>query len=355
MEKGEEVRQLNKRARPIVDALKEGDWYQALTLLVKLRGSREFVLYKNLWNAVHGQTVSYYSHANTLALEKPIPHFHVVRHHAMMAHWKALKDRGRLPRTIVHVDTHPDMNMAKDGSCHEIGAAVTCFLNLWRGEQVGATDLTVVWVIPAWIYDVLDEDMPVVLTKRGFHRRTARNEDRYMDFPLLKRELIETDVPFVFSKVRTGPQLDRALSRTGEPYILDVDLDYFACNGNPTKRKTYKRILGNDDVASHGRVLNYPGVRSPRHMGDDRFSRRVTRQLDQEAQLIRKRVKDFTRMIDTLPRPDVVNLSDSCHVDDSKGFDDPLDVIYTNAYTPTYFVPWIRAHLPKRYAGFELG
>lgn len=53
----------------------------------------------------------------------------------------------------------------------------------------------------------------------------------------------------------------------GNKFILDIDLDFFVCNGDKYSMKTYSKNFY--DLESTGRVHGLPGMISPRAMYDD--------------------------------------------------------------------------------------
>ena len=65
-------------------------------------------------------------------------------------------------------------------------------------------------------------------------------------------------------------------------FILDVDLDFFATNGDKFSKKEYQEDFG--DIESTGRVHATPGITEPRAAYADSESRTVVRDLNTEFQ-----------------------------------------------------------------------
>lgn len=74
-------------------------------------------------------------------------------------------------------------------------------------------------------------------------------------------------------------------------FILDIDLDYFVCNGDKYTKTKYKRDFG--DIESTGRVHEIPGIIVPRSIYTDKNSASVIKRLNKEYKLIMGRINVF--------------------------------------------------------------
>lgn len=343
-------------SRPIVNKVTQ--------LLLK---KNNFLLYRPMWNELHDRIVFYYDYRNKKGLSQDIPIFSTTLHNEAVRWWLRYQKKGHLSNTLVHFDTHDDMglpetykgllttkgkldykNMMK-GSCGMIYWPVTCML-LSKGVN------NVIWCLPSWVYDTnfsTSEQALVHYRKEdrfAYIRPKGGKKDKYayeIDFiPNLEQTKdMRFYHPHEFSRLKvTNPKgwerLSKAIGHNNR-FILDIDLDFFVTNGDSYSREEYKHDFG--DIESTGRVHNNPGITVPRAAYEDNESQKVIKKLNKEFELIKKRVNIFLNGLKVLKRrgqiPCCISIADSAA---SFFSGSKLRAVWTNSYTPKYFVPALR-------------
>ena len=352
-------------------------------ILFSLLETKDFLLYRSLWEELHDRMVYYYDYLNQKSLNKKIPIFQTVIHHYAVIWWLKAEKIGKLKGPLIHFDTHDDMSSpnnidkiitnsgefneeAFNDVCGAIDLPVTCIL---LSKSVN----NIIWATPEWVYDedgTWEQYAAVsIKTIKGISNKNEmvflRDKDSEKDnFPLgglvnhIKLENIDKSKfsllhPFRLSRVHTHnisgwKKLYKALNGSKE-FILDIDLDYFCCNGNKITKKYYMKTY--EDVQSTGRVHGIPGIITPRSMYEDDEGIKYTKNLKDEAILIKKRVDMFFNGLKYLKSlgivPSVIDISDSTMSLFSGNFD---GAIFTNEYCPKYFVPYIQFMLMKGFS-----
>jgi len=339
-----------------------------------LLAKKNFVLYRPMWEELHDRMVYYYDYRNKTNLSKKMPLFSGTLHNEAVGWWLKLKRKGHLSDTLLHFDTHDDMgipstkqhllnnknkldyNKVIAGSCGLIYWPVTCLL-LSEGVD------NVVWCMPSWVYDsnYTNQEQALVHYKKGdefvYIRPKKSKKDDFLiegDVRLLpaigKTKEMDFYQPHEFSrlKVSTSREWKLLSNLIGDKsrFILDVDLDFFVTNGDKFSKKEYQEDFG--DIESTGRVHAIPGITEPRAAYADSNSSVVVSDLNTEFGLVKKRVDVFLRGLAYLKkkgkRPCCITLSDSAP---SFFSGSTSRAVWTNSYTPKYFVPALRYLLMK--------
>jgi hypothetical protein len=152
----------------------------------------------------------------------------------------------------------------------------------------------------------------------------------------------------MYYKVQTGPKRDmkkyyktlrEAIRKNGYSYILDIDLDYFVCNGQPINDKYFKEPF---DVQSSNRthkiIFNQHIPRE--NMYNSVELSRYSTKLNREVQQINYRIKHFLKLIKKLKKdgyvPRYISICDSTNIEFEKcrGFLNPDCSSVSNGYLP---------------------
>ena len=333
--------------------------------IVKLIERKNYLLFRPFWNEIHDRMVYYYNFMNKININKKIPLFRMTLHNEAISWWLKLKDINKLEGPIVHCDTHEDMGeptstkylLKKNGkidregidkgSCGLIFWPVTCLL-LAKGTD------EVIWGTPKWVYDT-DIRVKQILTTNKKNKKISyiRSENEKNDEFILNEDIIVKDEkldekyynfyhPFTFNRIKLHKKSGwNKLNKILEKYfILDIDLDFFVSNGDKYSRGEYKKDFG--DVESHNRIHDNPGITIPREMYSDDYSLDIIKKLNKEEKIIRKRIKKFLENLQMLKNenkiPSSITISDSCATYFSGSTERS---VFTNEYTPKYFVPLI--------------
>lgn len=370
LECGKEVRY--KKAQAIIASVTD-----------KLIKRQNYVAFRPMWEELHDRMVYYYNYLNIENLEKSIPLFRETLHNDVVKWWLECKQRGKLGSILLHFDTHDDMGLPAsskyllkegslyeegihNGSCGQIYWPVTCIL-LSKGVH------HVVWCNPKWVYD--DDngfEQTLVCWKKGdefsYLRDKKENKDKFrIDDITLVKKISDMDLSKAKCKFQHPHRLDRLklhdkqgwkklgkmisgtssgerTSQRSAKFVLDIDLDFFVTNGDKISLTEYKKNFS--DIESHSRVHDMPGVLMPRASYDDPKSIEIIKLLNKEVKIIRKRVDTFLDGLEYLSDhgmvPSCINISDSAP---SFFSGDSSKAVFTNQYTPKYFVPLLHVLL----------
>lgn len=347
-----------------------------LNVIIHLEKANNFLLYRPMWEELHDRVVYYYDYINNENLKKKkVPIFRMTLHNMAIIWWLKAKKIGKLVGPLIHFDTHDDMGLPPttkgllnslgkinkkgiaNGSCSKIFWPVTCLL-LTKGTDA------VIWGMPPWIYDDnASFDQVLVTTKKEDETFYLRNKngpkDKFMitgdDIKLVSDKKFEDKKPYKFyhflkfdrlhiNNLSNWKKLQKLIN--GDKFILDIDLDYFVCNGIKVSKKVYQKEF--TDICSDGRVEGIPNMDTPREMYSDDASISLIRKLNKEVKLLKKRIKVFLEGLEMLKKngivPCCINISDSTTSLFSGNAD---NAVFTNQYTPKYFVPLIYNILVK--------
>lgn len=332
--------------------------------ILELIERKNYLLFRPFWNEIHDRMVFYYNFMNKINITKKIPLFRMTLHNEAISWWLKLKDIDKLKGPLVHCDTHEDMGepsttkylLKKNGkidregidkgSCGLIFWPVTCLL-LAKGTD------EVIWGTPKWVYDN-DIRVKQVLTtdKKNKTINYIRSENEKKDDFMYGDIIVEDEEldkkyynfyhPFTFNRIKLDKKsgwkkLNKVIDKF---FILDIDLDFFVSNGDKIRLNEYKESF--NDIESHKRVHETPGITCPREMYSDDYSLEIIKKLNKEEKIIRKRIAKFLENLQMLKKenkiPSTINLADSC----STYFSGSTErAVFTNEYTPKYFVPLI--------------
>lgn len=321
----------------------------------------DFIVHRKLWEELHDRNAFYYEYLNDITKKHKIPFFIHTLHNQVVPDWLAVQNKIKGP--LLHFDTHDDMDVVvnakntclnikeiKNGACGMINHPVTCMV--W----IGHVD-KVVWCMPKWVYDN-DNKFEQALVINGKDMFYIRDNEQPKD------EYIMTDTTKIVSKNKLNSSLydfyksfilyrKHVIDMKGwkylntiidKYYILDIDLDFFACEGEKLTKKEYFKYFG--DLCSIGRISGYPNLLTPRDERDNYESKVLNKLLNKEANLIYKRITDFLNGVKFLKSkgkiPCMINISDS-----AASFFSGLNsrAVITNSYCPKYLVPFIHFYL----------
>lgn len=335
-------------------------------ILNLLEKRKKYALDQSLWTELYFHSIYFYKKINKIG---NIPLIMVTKHNHILPFYmkKNLKVNNY---TILHFDTHPDMNNIKNSSIlpklyekfkktknnlylekaqntvWDIGAAISGVL-FTTGIQ------NYVWCMPEWIPD------KNTLTEY-FIKENSKNIFAYTNNVKFKNDVL-CDLKYtksysdenkaLYAKIQTGNNKKFKLNDLidiidNKKYILDIDLDYFVCNGAKLKLKEYM----NDpyDLQSLKRtntiVIN---ENNPRDMSFNTSELKLyQKNLNNEIILINKRIKYFLETIKKLKDknyiPKYISICDSTNIEFS--FCNKCNTI-SNGYVPTNLALYVHTHI----------
>jgi hypothetical protein len=157
----------------------------------------------------------------------------------------------------------------------------------------------------------------------------------------------------MYNKIQTGDLSNKTLQtirdsirKNGNQYILDVDLDYFVCNGKPLDKQKYSKEPY--DIHSHHRIEQVKFNQNiPRDTGSlsTAFSR-YSKQLHKEVVLINDRIRTFFKIIKYLKKhgllPSHISICDSTNIQ----FEDCNTCnSISNGYVPTHLAFYVHTKI----------
>lgn len=354
------VQQMSSRLHRLRAAKPSTSGYarEVAALFAVLDKRRDFVTDQDLWTELYHRSVLMYPGQTRLA---GIPYVNVTKHNHVVTFYMALAAPAGLP--VVHFDTHSDLGPFDESRrfvraaaaadrrtaqalCSDIGAAMTGVLLLPGPPR------DIVWVTPAWIPD------PEGTMRYWKHTAGSRNVvlatcDTSAHHSLTNARLYRRQAPCTgpsgaittLSLDRGNPDAQIAKLLAAVPtggFLLDVDLDYFVCNGQALRRDAYLRT--GYDVASPGRAQMRELTSVPRNTYYKR-SRQfydLSRSINREVRLILQRLRSFERQLRALRaagrRPAAISICDSTGV-----LFTPCTscTSTTNGYLPQYYAAFV--------------
>jgi hypothetical protein len=245
--------------------------------------------------------------------------------------------------TILHFDTHPDMNPVKNNDklpelyeifkkTNNLNIIDKCQEIVWDiGAAISGVFFTTgiqnyIWCTPSWIPDK-NINSQFFIRKNKNELILSTNDNKLYDDPLVDvnyTSKIENNTrkycKFQTMESNNKTNLKNLIDIIGnsKKYILDIDLDYFVCNGVKLNLSEYMKDPY--DVASYYRtktiIIN---ENSPRNMYDksDVLSQ-YEKDLKKEIVMINKRIKKFLNLIYSLKRknyiPTQISICDSTNL-----------------------------------------
>lgn len=329
---------------------------------------RDFAVDAELWRQLYFRSVWHYPNVERIGT---IPCILVTKHnHILKFYIKQKISRLTADVPIVHFDTHDDMgHIEKAASLRQkytkfikrgdVGAARSAQRQV---DDIGScisgvlftTGLrNVIWVMPKWIPDREHDVRFYIESLKGLDSRLASADVAAHNTPtmtFLHKSNKEVEPVQRFSMINLSighrnAKFQRLSSLIESRYILDIDLDYFCCNGQPFD----KSYLDGDvyDVSSDHRTDRLDLTETPRYIYDDNILMRAYQMAaDTEIEAIDHRLEDFKQILQYLRQqnqlPVLISICDSSSPDFSAC---TSCASVTNAYTPQHIVLYIHRRL----------
>jgi hypothetical protein len=251
-----------------------------------------------------------------------IPIYQVSKHHHAVEY--VYKNNKSNPGTILHIDTHADMNPIKNNK-----SFFQEYINDWDKNDKNMIDkyddlITdiggvlvpmllpyennngVFWITPDWVTEPYNSsNVKISLNDResyfygGTCPKYTIKVDKDMD------EGVDLDVHFTTSNIKYA---NHKINNISNNYILNIDLDYFVCFGNPLYG-----YEGNDAISHHRTILDFGYA-----LKDENESEKKELELFYEMEYILKRIDNFLIFIKELKLqnklPSMIIICDSTRI-----------------------------------------
>jgi len=312
-------------------------------LYIILDKRKKYALDESLWTELYYNSI--YDYFNIKKIGN-IPCTLVTKHNHILPFYMA-QNLENQNTTIVHFDTHPDMNLiSKSVKLPEIYKKYKSTNDkkyienaqeiVWDiGAAISGVIMTTgiqnyIWCMPEWIPDP-DVDIEYFLkenkNKIGMYTNDEKfeNKDNLLDIYYTNKYKNDDNKLKSYVKIQTGiksreKKIIEIIKTTKKySYILDIDLDYFCSNGRKLIKSNYYKEQY--DVCSTERaksiIINED---NPRDYYDENEEYYIYKEeIDNEIKLINKRIRSFLSFIKKLKNkgytPSLISICDSTNIE----------------------------------------
>jgi hypothetical protein len=311
------------------------------TILILFSRMNSFAINQSLWIELYYRSLALYKFKKVIG-NSNIPIILVTKHnHIVPFYIKHQLHKSK--STIFRLDSHSDLNPIKNSSQlpilykNYIDTKKTNTLNIiqdlvWdigaaKSGVIFSTGIKdIIWGLPNWLPDE-QVFIDYYIKKGSKNLNLCTNDDikhisNLNEFTYIKGD--STNEKRIFSKIQTGKlsktgfnNLFNIIVKNGNKYVLDIDLDYFICNGQPFDSSYWKESY---DMQSFYRT-EYKQLNQnlPRNINEKTMEiQKYQRKLLFEIKEINKRIKKFFKLLKLLKQkglvPEYISISDSTNV-----------------------------------------
>jgi hypothetical protein len=317
---------------------------------------KKFAIDQDLWEELYYYSIHLYPYEKTI---HSIPVTFVTKHNEILDFY--MKQRiHQLSCTIVRFDTHSDLNGikqslklpklykryldTKDPSYIDKAQKIVWDIGAAKSGVLLTTGLKdVVWGMPKWIPERQCK-VPFFIKKTKTQYKLATTDEKCdTDFSYSKNGSdVETKM---YTKLQTGKwdkktvqKIRKQIEINADTYILDIDLDYFICNGSKSTH-SYKELY--NDLESHGRTKKILfNQHIPRNTLQESLQlTHYQRKLDREIKKVNQRIHSFLKLLKAIKyKPCLISICDSTNIlfQDCKGCN-----TIGNGYVPTHLALYV--------------
>lgn len=331
-------------------------------LLNSLLKRKKFTIDQHLWEMLYYESVYFYKTPSKI---NDIPICYVTKHNQILSFYMAKKIH-KLNCTIVRFDTHSDLNEIKESN--KLPYLYEKFLDTGDKKYINkAQDLVwdigaaksgvimatgskdIIWCLPLW---VPDKEIKVEYFIKDNKKSLSLNSiDEGSEFDMNLSSKVPTKYKNdlkIYQKVQINSKrnylkkIKDLIMKNGNEYILDIDLDYFVCNGDKFTKSYFEQPF---DLQSFYRAkTKYINQNMPRNTNDTSSDelKAYEKKVNIEIKKINKRIKEFISLLRHLKNynlvPCLISMSDSSNV----MFSDCINCnTISNGYVPSNLALYI--------------
>ena len=215
----------------------------------------------------------------------------------------------------------------------------------------GAKDI--IWCLPKWVPD--KEIQIEYFIKKNKKSLSLQSIDEDSEFDMIKVNKIPKKYELkIYKKIQINSKhnyfkkIKNLVKKNGNRYILDIDLDYFVCNGEKFKESYFKEPF--DLESNHRTKTIYINQNSPRNKNYNSLELDTyTNELNIEIKKINKRINQFITLLRDLKNiniiPCLITMSDSSNV----MFGDCINCnTISNGYVPSHLALYVHYIVVKK-------
>lgn len=307
-------------------------------LLFNLFERKKYGLDHDLWKELYLRSICFYKYKNHIG---KIPTVLVTKHNEILPFYFKQKIH-KTKNTFVHWDTHPDFNEVdfsiqlpnlyknylKNHNSELINKAQRLVWDIGAANSglfIASGIRDTIWCMPSWLPDK-DANINYFFKENKTYHNIMTNsitdkKSVLEEFAIGKNKGEEIKT---YSKIQAEKMSKKSLEnllniikQNGDKYILDIDLDYFVCNGDKLNKSYFREPY---DVSSPNRTeyVDYNHL-LPRGIDKDNHKYfKYEKDLRIEVHFINKRITHFLNVIKYLKKkgfePSHISMCDSTNV-----------------------------------------